>query len=298
MGHPAPFNMHFIGIGNEQWGPQYIERYQLMASAVQKAHPEIKIVGSVGPSADGDQFNYLWGEMKKLKPALVDEHYYMSPEWFLQNARRYDNYNRSDPKIFAGEYAAQSNYTCSPDNKSNWKCALAEAAFMTGLERNADVVYMASYAPLFGHLDAWQWAPNLIWFDNICTFPTVNYQVQKLFSTNKGTTLIPATINKQTVAGENGLYISSVLDEKERVVIVKVVNANSESKQLKIKIDGIKLKNAPVEVQSLQCDDLNVENFPGSKKPILPKNSNVDAKSSAFIANLDKYSVNVYRLKY
>ena len=95
--------------------------------------------------------------MKELKADIADEHYYQNPKWFLENARRYDSYDRNGPKVFAGEYAAQSVQTTSPDNKNNWECALAEAAFMTGLERNADVVVMTSYAPLMAHADGWQW---------------------------------------------------------------------------------------------------------------------------------------------
>src|SRR5690606_39338747 len=117
---------------------------------------------------------------------IIDEHYYKPPQWFRENATRYDNYDRNGPKIFAGEYAAQSVAIASPDNKNNWECALAEAAFMTGLERNAEVVVMASYAPLFGHTEGWQWTPDLIWADNLDVYGTPNYYVQKLFSTNRG----------------------------------------------------------------------------------------------------------------
>ena len=126
-------------------------------------------------------------ELRKLNADIVDEHYYMSPEWFLANTARYDNYDRTGPKVFAGEYAAQSVGSVSPENRNNWKSALAEAAFMTGLERNADVVRMASYAPLFAHVDAWQWTPDLIWFDNLRSYGTPNYYVQKLFANNTGT---------------------------------------------------------------------------------------------------------------
>ena len=131
-------------------------------------------------------FDYLTKEMAAIKTDLVDEHYYRNPEWFLQNATRYDKYPRTGPRIFAGEYAAQSVAVISPDNKNKWRCAIAEAAFMTGLERNADLVHMASYAPLFAHTEGWQWTPNLIWFDSLRSYGTPNYYVQQLFATNKG----------------------------------------------------------------------------------------------------------------
>jgi alpha-L-arabinofuranosidase len=187
MGHPDPFNMKMIGVGNEQWGPQYIERYKLFEKAIKSKYPSIGIISSAGPFPDGELFDFAWEELKSLNVEIVDEHYYRNPEWFFQNANRYDKYDRNGPKIFAGEYAAQSVAVASPDNKNNWQCALSEAAFMTGLERNADVVHLTSYAPLFAHAEGWQWTPDLIWFDNLNAYGTANYHVQKLFANNKGT---------------------------------------------------------------------------------------------------------------
>jgi alpha-N-arabinofuranosidase len=166
--------------------------------------------------------------LKKHKASLVDEHYYASPEWFLKNATRYDSYDRNTYKIFAGEYAAQSVATCSPDNKNNWKCAMSEAAFMTGLERNADVVNMCSYAPLFAHVEGWQWTPDLIWFDNLKSIGSANYYVQKLFSNNKGTDLLSISQNAKPLVGDNGLYASAVWDANTNEVVLKLVNSNEQ----------------------------------------------------------------------
>jgi alpha-L-arabinofuranosidase len=163
MGHPAPFGMKYIGIGNEQWGEVFPKHLAEFQKAIKAKYPEILIIGSSGPSADGEQFDYLWGEMKKLNIDLVDEHYYKDPKWFLANAGRYDNYSRKGPKVFAGEYACH----VQPEKKNSFYAALCEAAFLTGLERNADVVHLATYAPLFAHVDAWQWKPDMIWFDNL-----------------------------------------------------------------------------------------------------------------------------------
>jgi alpha-N-arabinofuranosidase len=219
MGHPKPFHLKMIGVGNEQWGPRYMERYKIFAAALKAKHPEIKLVVSAGPSPDGELFDSAWANWRKLNPDIVDEHYYMSPEWFLANSGRYDKYDRSGPKIFAGEYAAQTVETTSQENRNNWKAAISEAAFMTGLERNADVVQMASYAPLMAHVDAWQWKPDEIWFDNLRSYGTPNYYVQKVFATNTGTRIVPVT--PQAV---NGLYTSASLDERSHELIVKTIN--------------------------------------------------------------------------
>ena len=149
MGHPAPFNLQMLGIGNEQWGPQYLERYEPFAKAVKAKYPKIAIVSSAGPSPDGELFDKASKRLSELKAEYVDEHYYAKADWFRAHVDRYDKYPRTGPKIFAGEYAAQSVDTGSPLNKNTWDCAISEAAFMTGLERNADVVGMASYAPAF-----------------------------------------------------------------------------------------------------------------------------------------------------
>ncbi len=167
LGHPDPFNLKMMGVGNENWGPQYIERLKVFFKAIKDKYPDFKIVSSSGTDPNGERFDYLNDEIRKLGTDLIDEHYYRRPEWFLANANRYDNYPRNGSKIFAGEYAAQSDHTVSINNKNNMATAISEAAFMTGLERNAAVVNMASYAPLFAHDEAWQWTPDLIWVNNL-----------------------------------------------------------------------------------------------------------------------------------
>jgi alpha-L-arabinofuranosidase len=221
MGHPSPFNLKLLGVGNEQWGPQYVERYIIFTKAIKSKYPEIQLVNSVGPSPDDDRFHYLNDTLRKLNADILDEHYYSSPSWFQSNANRYDDYDRKGPKIFAGEYAAQSIATVSPLNKNNWLCALSEAAFMTGLERNADVVKMASYAPLFAHVEGWQWTPDLIWFDNLNSYGTVNYYVQKLYANNKGTNTVAITVNNEIVKGKDSLYASAATDAATNELILK-----------------------------------------------------------------------------
>lgn len=240
MGHPAPFNMKLLGVGNENWGPQYIERLKIFTNAIKAKYPQIRIVSSSGTDPNGDRFDLLNGELRKMNADIIDEHYYRRPEWFLQNASRYDNYDRNGSKIFAGEYAAQSDKTVSVNNKNNWLTAMSEAAFMTGLERNAAVVHMASYAPLFAHADGWQWTPDLIWVDNLRSVGTANYYVQKLYSTNKGTNVIPALSNNAALAGQDSLYVSAVIDKKANEIIVKLVNTSCVSKETTLSIEGVK----------------------------------------------------------
>jgi alpha-L-arabinofuranosidase len=229
-----------LGIGNENWGPQYIERLQVFQKAIKEKYPNIKLVNSSGTDPNGERFDYLNGELRKMKADIIDEHFYRRPEWFFENASRYDNYDRNGSKIFAGEYAGQSDRTVSVENRNNVRTAIAEAAFLTGLERNADVVVMASYAPLFAHVDGWQWTPDLIWVDNLRSAGTVNYQVQKLFATNKGTNAVPALLNNKALSGQDGLYASAVTDKNTKEIIIKIVNSGTAEKNLSFVLEGYK----------------------------------------------------------
>lgn len=241
MGHPAPFNLKFLGIGNEQWDTQYFDRYKEFAKVLSAKHPEIQLVSGSGPSSDGKWFDMAWEKLRVLKPALIDEHYYKPPEWFLANANRYDHYDRKGPKVFAGEYAAHGKMNERPESGNSWYSALTEAAFMTGLERNADVVQMASYAPLLAHIDAWQWRPDLIWFDNLNTMATPNYYVQQLFSKAKGTSVIQTTNNGEALIGQDSLYASTTLDSASGKIYIKLVNVASRLKKVTLSLKGQKI---------------------------------------------------------
>jgi alpha-N-arabinofuranosidase len=291
MGHPAAFNLRLIGVGNEQWGTEYFERYRAFEKAIHGKYPEIVIVSSAGPFAGGELFDYAWEELKASNAQIVDEHYYQNPEWFFRNANRYDNYDRKGPKIFAGEYAAQSVRTASPDNRNNWLTALSEAAFMTGLERNADVVHLASYAPLFAHAEGWQWTPDLIWFDNLNSYGTPNYHVQKLFSTNKGTHIIPVS----TSGGEN-LYASSVLDKATGELIVKLVNSSDKTLSPQLQLNGAKKIGTRAEITTLKgaLEDANTFDDPSK---ITPVTSVIPAKGKTLKIDLAPLSFTVIRIK-
>jgi len=186
MGHPAPFNLKYIGIGNENHSDVFLDRYAIIAKAVKAKHPEITIISSAGPFPEGQTYELAWKRLPEMQAELVDEHYYKSPDWFYSQVNRYDLFDRKGPKVYAGEYACHTH-----DRKNNLAAALAEAAMMTGFERNSDVVRMAAYAPLFNKIGNTQWDIDLIWFDNVRAFGTPSYYVQKMFMNNLPDVLLP-----------------------------------------------------------------------------------------------------------
>lgn len=298
MGHPAPFNLKFVGIGNEQWGSMYPERLKPFLAAINKKYPNIKVVGSSGPQSEGKDFDYLWPEMKKLKADLVDEHFYRPESWFLAQGNRYDNYDRKGPKVFAGEYACHGK-----DKKYNhFNASLLEAAFMTGLERNADIVHMATYAPLFAHVEGWQWRPDLIWFDNLNSVRTCSYYVQQLYSTNKGTNVIPLTMNKKPVSGQpgqNGLFASAVVDKVKSEYIIKVINTSDTAQPVSINIEGAgkKFNLSNGEMITYSTTELNSDNTLENPSLILPKTEKISKEGKSFDAEIAPKTFVIYKFK-
>lgn len=279
MGHPEPFNLKYLAIGNEQWGEGYVERLIPFLEVLRKKHPEIKIIGTSGPAPDGEHFDYLWPKMKELEVDLVDEHYYRSPEWFLENAARYDRYDRNGPKVFAGEFASHHQ-----SRANNLRAAISEAAFMTGLERNADVVHLATYAPLLAHVDAWQWKPDMIWFDNLRVVRTPNYYVQQMYAHNVGTNVLNITSEGSTIAGKDSLYASAVVDQISSEIIVKIVNAGDQTQTISVELDGLKktLKGKRVEITWLNANQPEAVNTLDAPNLIVPMQSFVWAEESGF----------------
>ncbi|MFC5835654.1 alpha-L-arabinofuranosidase C-terminal domain-containing protein [Nonomuraea insulae] len=184
MGHPKPFGLEYIGLGNEEIYEEFFANYPKFADAIRAKYPTIKILSNSGQTSQGGWFDRMWQFARDQKADLVDEHYYNNPDWFLANNHRYDSYDRSGPKVFVGEYASRGN---------TFYNALSEASFMTGLERNSDVVRLASYAPLLANVDYVDWTPDLIWFDNDQAYGSPSYHVQRLFSTNVGERIVPST---------------------------------------------------------------------------------------------------------
>ncbi len=296
MGHPEPFDMKYLGIGNEQWGPEYIQRLKLFEETLKAEHPEIMLISTSGPFPDGEHFEYGWEELKKMDAEIVDEHYYRSPEWFRENADRYDSYDRDGPKVFAGEYAAQSVAIASPDNKNNWETALSEAAFMTGLERNADVVYMTSYAPLMAHAEGWQWTPDMIWFNNLESYGTPNYYVQKLFATHPGTELLRITEDGEPLTGQGDLYASAVRDAGTGELIVKLVNTSGAAMDLTLDIEGTDMEGVGT-LATLRSDDLQAVNSFEEPRNIYPEESPLSARRNTVVLTLPAYALSVLTLK-
>ncbi len=262
MGHPEPFNLKFLGVGNEQWGQTYIDHLRPFVEAVRKAYPEIQIIGSSGPYPEGEDFEFLWKGMREIGVDLVDEHFYRPESWFLSQGARYDNYDRKGPKVFAGEYA------CHGEGKkwNHFGAALLEAAFMTTLERNADVVQMTAYAPLFAHVEGWQWRPDMIWFDNLRSVRSCSWHVQNLYTSYKGTDVLKMTDSQES------LFASAVMDETAGRIYVKVINVSDAAQPVRIDFDGLKKKEVltGVEAVSYHSDDPDADNTLDDPSKIVP----------------------------
>jgi alpha-L-arabinofuranosidase len=298
MGHPEPFNLKVIAVGNEQWGPEYPERLEAFVNAIRKTCPEIRIIGSSGPDSEGKQFDYLWPEMKRLNVDLVDEHFYRPENWFLTQAGRYDNYDRKGPKVFAGEYA------CHGKGKkwNHFHASLLEAAFMTGLERNADIVHMATYAPLLAHVEGWQWRPDMIWFDNLNCVRTASYYVQQLYSHNKGSHVLSLTMNQKPVTGaenQNGLFASAVWEEETNTVIVKVVNTSGEKQAIALNFSGLKKREILKDGTCirLHSDNSDADNTLEQPSVIFPQESRISIDKNGFHTELEANTFAVYRFE-
>jgi alpha-L-arabinofuranosidase len=294
LGHPASFHMHLLGVGNENWGPQYAEHLKLFTDRIKAKYPDVKLVNATGYSRNIPVFTYMDSVLRARHADIIDEHFYDTPKWFMDNATRYDNYDRSGPKIFVGEYAAQSDRIGSMKNVNNLVTALAEACFMTGIERNADIVAMASYAPLFAHVTGWQWTPDLIWFDNARSYRTPNYYVQQLFSLNKGTAVVPLLAGEKPVTGRDNCWASAVLDEKSHELILKLVNMSGDAQQKTIEL-------ADARVQGTATVTTLGGNSPGAtnglvQESIVPVTSTMPVKGRRITVKLTPYSLTMLRV--
>ncbi len=304
MGHPAPFNMKYIGIGNEQWGEFYYKRLKPFVAAIRAKYPDIKIVGSSGPMPDDQPDNTYhfedgWKAMRALKADLVDEHYYRDEQWFLTNGLRYDTYDRKGPKVFAGEYACHGN----GKKWNHYEAAILEAAFMTCFERNADIVHMTSPAPLFAHVDGWQWRPDQIWYDNTDMFKTVSYYVQQMYATNAGTHVLSLTMDKKPVAnqtGQNGLFASAAYDSKTDEVIIKIANTTKVQQPVSIILTGMN-GTRTAQTLTLYHDGMDDENTICKPELITPQKGTIQVDkgkgSSLLLDDMPPMSFRIYRMK-
>ena len=311
MGHPAPFNMKYIGVGNEQWDDLYYDRLEVFVRAIRAKYPDIKIVGTSGPDSEGKMFEKGWQAMRRLKADLVDEHFYRNEDWFLATpegkerwgncgAMRYDSYDRKGPKVFAGEYA------CHGKNKHKWnhyEASILEAGFMTGMERNADVVYMTAYAPLFAHVEGWQWRPDLIWYDNLRSFRSVSYYVQQMYASNKGTNVLSLTMDGKAVGnqdGQDGLYASAVYDKASGEVIIKMVNTSKVPQPVSLNLLGLKGERT-AQTLTLCHDGMDDENTLDQPDLIVPVAGSLQCeagkKNTVLNDELPAMSFRLYKVK-
>ena len=319
MGHPESFNMKFIGVGNEQWDDLYYERLKPFVAAIRAKYPDIKIIGTSGPDSEGKMFDKGWVAMKSQKADLVDEHYYRNENWFLGTpdakekekwpncgALRYDSYDRKGPKVFAGEYA------CHGKGKkwNHYETSLYEAAFMTGLERNADVVHMATYAPLFAHVEGWQWRPDMIWYDQTQMFKTVSYYVQQMYTTNAGTNVLQLTMpsqdkkaKPQPVAnqeGQNGLFASAAFDKATNEVIIKIANTSRTEQPVTFNLKGMKSSGTAKTLTLSHNGSMDDENSISRPELITPKQGTAqvvaDKKQAVLTDQLPPMSFRIYRI--
>lgn len=303
MGHPEPFNMKYIGVGNEQWGTFYYERLKPFVAAIRAKYPDIKIVGTSGPVPEdvpNDTYKFAegWQAMKALKADLVDEHYYRDEQWFLSHGLRYDSYDRKGPKVFSGEYA------CHGKGKkwNHYETAILEAAYMTGFERNADVVHMTTPAPLFAHVDGWQWRPDQIWFDQTQMFKTVSYYVQQMYATNAGTHVLQLTMDKKPVAnqeGQNGLFASAAFDQLTGDIIIKIGNTSRTEQQVLLNLANLKGDHEATTL-TLNHSGMDDENSIQQPELITPQRGTakvVGGKKSATLTDkLPPMSFRIYRI--
>lgn len=296
LGHPEPFDVKYIGIGNENWGTEYYDRFPLFREAVKAKYPEIIIVFSGPPSYEGASFNRAWRWARENDVEILDEHMYAVPEWMLRNTERYDKYDRTGPKVMLGEYAAHAAGT-----RNTLQAAMAEAALMTGIERNSDIVIMAAYAPLFNRPGWSQWTPDLIWFDNTRVYGTPSYHVQKLFNENLGDVVIPSELTDENleVIGYwfKSLYHVCVYDRETENLIIKIVNPWPEEKEVRVEIgEELKIKEQ-AEVILMTSDSVFDENTFQNPEKVLPKKYVLSGLSNEFTFTFAENSITILRLK-
>ncbi len=277
MGHTEPFNLHIIGIGNEQWqenGNNWFTRYEEFEKAIHEKYPNIKLVATSGPGVQDDNYNAAWSWIREKAASnsnfayVVDEHYYREPDWFYSNMNFYDNYPR-DVKVFAGEYASRQRNRSNDPASNSWEAALSEAAYLTMVERNADVVYMASYAPLFARINYTQWSPDMIWFDDANSYGSPTYYVQKLYSNNLGDYTLKSTL--KDYGFETGVYSSASYDTETGDIIVKIVNSNASEKTIPIELDENFDINGTASVEQIASFPVTLWNTIADPETVYPK---------------------------
>ncbi len=289
MGHPAPFQLEMIGVGNEQWNAIYFERYEVIHQAVKAVYPDIRLIGCAGWTSSGEEYDnaHEWMRATSTKPDYSDEHFYKRTSWYYENIDRYADYDPALPKVFVGEYAAHAEQDKGEIHNS-LRTAIAEAAFLTGVERAAKNVSMTCYAPLLGRIGANQWLPDMIWFDEKGLFLTPNYHVQRMFSLNRGDWL-----GEVTQQGEGELY-TTVSFREDGTIILKAVNPTDNAIPADIQLP--EAITAPVHATILTGHPEDVNSLANPEK-VAPITREGQAENSTLPWTFDKWSVTILAIK-
>lgn len=293
-GHPEPFDLKYIGLGNENWGEVYERNFRALYQAVKEKYPEITVISSSGTWLEGEAYAENWAWLgEDYKDTIVDEHYYTNDGYLFEHNDRYDSFDRSSAHVFVGEYAATAKGVGTIQTKSNMLEAVEEASFLTGIERNGDVVEMAAYAPTFAKVNAQCWNVNLIWFDSRETVLTPSYYVQMLFANNYGTKYLNSVFDNKTTV-QDGVYESVTVDEENEVLYVKLVNTDGRAKNVHVKLDGYAPNTVSVQTVNGKyksaCNEIGKNTTSPAEYTINP--------SADFEVELGKYDVSVVRIAY
>lgn len=300
MGHEAPFHLEYLGIGNEQWETEevdYFHRYECFEKEIHKYYPDIKLVSSAGPNVKTETYEAAWKWLREKAAenenftAAVDEHYYMPPKWFLENTHFYDDYPRNIG-VFAGEYAAHVGSGMNRTEVNNMEAALAEAAFMTGLERNGDVVRLAAYAPLFARIDYTQWSPDLIWFDDCRAYGTPSYYVQKLYGNHMGN----HTVEYIQEGNRENLYTAVCYDNETGEYIIKLVNPGEKEIELTITLPEDPAGRSRAVLTTLSAEKLTDRNTIEEPEKIKPHTKAAPVTDGKINITLKPYTFLVIRV--
>lgn len=299
-GRKEPYNLKYIGIGNENWGDVYFRNFDAIYNAIKEQHPEITVISSSGTWLDGDDYNDAWKIINEKYPdTIVDEHYYTERGFLFGQNERYDGFDRNGAGVFVGEYAATSDGFGTMQTKANIWSAIEEAGYLTGLERNGDIVKMVSYAPTFAKINAQCWTINMLWFDSQEVVLSPDYYMTMLFANNTGNRYIKTEISEGKTFVERDMYESVTVDEENQIIYVKIVNASGDAQKVNIEVPEYNVKR--ISMQSVS-ELFRLAGNEAGKCYVTPKQDDKltvrDRVSGIIEVPVGKYSINVVRIAY